>query len=281
MTSKMGGASEKITEKGLVLWGCGKMGSALLQGWLKDGIPATSIWVNDPHPNDWVKGVQGLHLNAPLPKSPMVCVIAVKPQMMDKVLGELGKTGDADTIFLSIAAGVRICDFENAVNKNMGGNRAVIRAMPNTPAAIGAGISAVVCNKATSDTARDLADDLLSAVGAVIHLEGEDKMDAVTALSGSGPAYVFHLIEAMVAAGIAQGLPADTALTLARTTVAGAGALAQASDESPEQLRINVTSPAGTTEAALQVLMGADGLTPLMNRAIGAAAARSRELGEK
>ena len=276
----MASASEKITEritqKGLVLWGCGKMGSALLQGWLKDGIPASSIWVNDPHPNDWVKGVQGLHLNAPLPKSPMVCVIAVKPQMMDKVLGELGKTGDAETIFLSIAAGVRICDFETAVGK-----RAVIRAMPNTPAAIGAGISAVVCNKATSDTARDLADDLLSAVGAVIHLEGEDKMDAVTAVSGSGPAYVFHLIEAMVAAGIAQGLPADIALNLARTTVAGAGALAQASDDSPEQLRINVTSPAGTTEAALQVLMGADGLIPLMNRAIGAAATRSRELGEK
>ena len=268
--------TDKITEKGLVLWGCGKMGSALLQGWLKDGIPPTSIWVNDPHPNDWVKGVQGLHLNAPLPKSPMVCVIAVKPQMMDKVLTDLGKTGDADTIFLSIAAGVRICDFETAV-----GNRAVIRAMPNTPAAIGAGISAVVCNKATSDTARDLADDLLSAVGAVIHLDDEDKMDAVTALSGSGPAYVFHLIEAMVAAGIAQGLPADIALNLARTTVAGAGALAQASDDSPEQLRINVTSPAGTTEAALQVLMGADGLTPLMNRAIGAAAMRSRELGEK
>ncbi len=276
MPSKMGDASEKITEKGLVLWGCGKMGSALLQGWLKDGIPATSIWVNDPHPNDWVKGVKGLHLNAPLPKSPMVCVIAVKPQMMDKVLGDLGKTGDAETIFLSIAAGVRIRDFENAVGK-----RAVIRAMPNTPAAIGAGISAVVCNKATSDTARDLAKDLLSAVGAVIHLEGEDKMDAVTAVSGSGPAYVFHLIEAMVAAGIAQGLPADIALNLARTTVAGAGALAQASDDSPEQLRINVTSPAGTTEAALQVLMGEDGLIPLMNRAIGAAAMRSRELGEK
>ena len=272
----MGSANKQIINKGLVLWGCGKMGSALLQGWLKDGIPATSIWVNDPHPNDWVKGVQGLHLNAPLPKSPIVCVIAVKPQMMDKVLGDLGKTGDADTIFLSIAAGVRICDFETAV-----GNRAVIRAMPNTPAAIGAGISAVVCNKATSDTARDLAKDLLSAVGAVIHLEGEDKMDAVTALSGSGPAYVFHLIEAMVAAGIAQGLPADIALNLARTTVAGAGALAQASDESPEQLRINVTSPAGTTEAALQVLMGEDGLIPLMNRAIGAAAMRSRELGEK
>ncbi len=276
MGGKIGSASEKITEKGLVLWGCGKMGSALLQGWLKDGIPASSIWVNDPHPNDWVKGVKGLHLNAPLPKSPMVCVIAVKPQMMDKVLGDLGKTGDADTIFLSIAAGVRICDFETAVGK-----RAVIRAMPNTPAAIGAGISAVVCNKATSDTARDLADDLLSAVGAVIHLEGEDKMDAVTAVSGSGPAYVFHLIEAMVAAGIAQGLSADIALNLARTTVAGAGALAQASDESPEQLRINVTSPAGTTEAALQVLMGADGLIPLMNRAIDAAATRSRELGEK
>ncbi len=276
MPSKIGSASEKITEKGLVLWGCGKMGSALLQGWLKDGIPATSIWVNDPHPNDWVKGVKGLHLNAPLPKSPMVCVIAVKPQMMDKVLTDLGKTGDADTIFLSIAAGVRICDFETAVGK-----RAVIRAMPNTPAAIGAGISAVVCNKATSNTARDLADDLLSAVGTVIHLEGEDKMDAVTAVSGSGPAYVFHLIEAMVAAGIAQGLPADIALNLARTTVAGAGALAQASDESPEQLRINVTSPAGTTEAALQVLMGENGLIPLMNRAIGAAATRSRELGEK
>ncbi len=276
MGGKMAGANDKITQKGLVLWGCGKMGSALLQGWLKDGIPATSIWVNDPHPNDWVKGVKGLHLNAPLPKSPMVCVIAVKPQMMDKVLTDLGKTGDADTIFLSIAAGVRICDFENAV-----GNRAVIRAMPNTPAAIGAGISAVVCNKATSDTARDLADDLLSAVGAVIHLEGEDKMDAVTAVSGSGPAYVFHLIEAMVAAGIAQGLPADIALNLARTTVAGAGALAQVSDDSPEQLRINVTSPAGTTEAALQVLMGEDGLIPLMNRAIGAAAMRSRELGEK
>ena len=183
----------------------------------------------------------------------------------------------ATTLFLSVAAGTTIAHYEAV----LGAKTPIIRAMPNTPAAIGLGITAITGNAQATPAHLDLAQALLSAVGQVVRLEGEHQMDAVTAVSGSGPAYVFHLIETLAAAGEAEGLPAALSLQLARATVAGAGALAEASDESPGQLRVNVTSPAGTTAAALAVLMDPEtGFPPLLKRAVRAAADRGRELGK-
>jgi pyrroline-5-carboxylate reductase len=176
---------------------------------------------------------------------------------------------------ISVAAGTPLARFEDA----FGAGTPIVRAMPNTPAAVGGGITAIVGNAAATAAHLDLAEELLSAVGQVVRLDSEDQMDAVTAVSGSGPAYVFHMIEALAAAGQAEGLAPDLALQLARATVAGAGALADASGEDPAQLRRNVTSPNGTTQAGLEVLMdGQAGLPPLMRRTVAAAAARSREL---
>ena len=267
----------EIARRGLVLLGCGKMGSALLQGWLAEGVPEAAIWVIDPQPSDWLKSLQGVHLNAELPPDPAVVVVAVKPQMMDEALPSLRGFGEGRTIFLSIAAGTPISTFESV----LGAATPVIRAMPNTPAAVGRGITALVGNARVDEAAMTLAEGLLSAVGQTVRLADESQMDAVTAVSGSGPAYVFLLIESLAAAGEAEGLAPDLALRLARATVAGAGALAEASEESPAQLRINVTSPGGTTAAALEVLMDKEaGLPGLMRRAVRAAAARSRELGK-
>ena len=266
---------DDLKSRGLVLLGCGKMGSAMLEGWLGQGLPAGSVWVNDPYPSDWLKGLSGLNLNADLPQNPAIVLIAVKPQMMGDALPAIAALGNGETLFVSVAAGTPISAFEAI----LGGESPIIRAMPNTPAAISRGITAVCGNKNASADHMDLAENLLSAVGQVVRLEGEHQMDAVTALSGSGPAYVFHLIETMAAAGEAQGLPADLALRLAKATVAGAGALAEAAEDSPSQLRINVTSPAGTTAAALEVLMDEEtGFPPLLNRAVKAAADRSKEL---
>lgn len=261
-----------ISARGLVLLGCGKMGSAMLAGWLQGGLPATSVWVMDPHPSDWLRG-SGVHLNAPPPAAPAVAVIAVKPQMMQTALPDVARWGGGQTLFISVAAGTPLAHFARV----LGAGTPVVRAMPNTPAAIGRGITALIGNAHAGAADLALADLLMGAVGETLRLSDEGQMDAVTALSGSGPAYVFHLIEAMTAAGIAQGLPAAMALQLARATVAGAGALAADADD-PAQLRVNVTSPHGTTQAALDVLMGPDGLAPLMARAIAAAAARSQEL---
>ena len=265
-----------VGKRGLVLLGCGKMGSAMLEGWLKGGLSPTSIWVLDPHPSDWLRR-QGVHLNADLPSDPAIVLIAVKPQMMAQALPSLQALGNSATLFLSVAAGTTIAHYEAV----LGTKTPIIRAMPNTPAAIGRGITAITGNAQATAAHLDLAQALLSAVGQVVRLEGEHQMDAVTAVSGSGPAYVFHLIETLAAAGEAEGLPADLSLQLARATVAGAGALAEASDESPGQLRVNVTSPAGTTAAALAVLMDpATGFPPLLKRAVKAAADRGRELGK-
>ena len=265
----------KIAARGLVLLGCGKMGSAMLAGWLGRGLPASSVWVQDPAPSEWVKAT-GVHVNADLPVSPAVVLIAVKPQMMGDALPDIAAFGGGDTVFISVAAGTPLSAFEEA----FGATSPIVRAMPNTPAAVGRGITAMCANPA-GQGALDDAEMLLSAVGDVVRLDDEHQMDAVTAVSGSGPAYVFHLIETMAAAGEAEGLPRDLALHLAKATVAGAGALAEAASEDPSQLRVNVTSPAGTTAAALEVLMDeADGFPPLLRRAVAAAAQRGRELAE-
>jgi pyrroline-5-carboxylate reductase len=251
---------DDIAARGLVLLGCGKMGSAMLAGWLESGLPATSVWVLDPAPSDWLRA-QGVHLNAGLPEDPAIVVVAVKPQMMGEALPALAALGGGATLFVSIAAGTPLARFEAA----LGATTPVIRAMPNTPAAIGRGITALVGNAQVDEARMRAAEALLSAVGQTVRLEREDQMDAVTGVSGSGPAYVFHLIEALTEAGLAQGLPRDLALTLARATVAGAGALAESAGDSPARLRANVTSPNGTTQAGLEVLMDADaGLMPLM-----------------
>jgi pyrroline-5-carboxylate reductase len=268
--------NDDLIRRGLVLLGCGKMGSAMLAGWLDRGIPPSAVHVIDPKPSDWLKGT-GVAINEALPDNPAIALIAVKPQMMGDALPTLKALGNGTTLFLSVAAGTLIRSFESA----FGSETPIIRAMPNTPAAVGRGITAIIGNARASGADLDLAEALLSAVGQVVRLDSEAQMDAVTAVSGSGPAYVFHLIETMAAAGEKQGLSADLAMALARATVSGAGQLAEASGEDPAKLRINVTSPGGTTQAALEVLMDEKtGFPALLDRAIAAAANRSKELSD-
>lgn len=270
--------SKEISRRGLVLLGCGKMGSALLEGWLAGGLPAASATVLEPQPSPRLIGLAGagLRLNAALPQDPAVAILAVKPQMMGGALPRLAELGGGGTLFLSIAAGTPISAFE----KHLGATTPIVRAMPNTPAAVGRGITALIGNTAAGAADLDLAETLMRAVGQVVRLEAEAQMDAVTAISGSGPAYAFLLIEVLAVAGIAEGLPAELALQLARATVAGAGELAESSGVDPATLRVNVTSPGGTTAAALAVLMREEGgLADLVGAAVKAAAARSRELG--
>lgn len=265
-----------LNTSGLVLLGCGKMGSALLEGWLNNGVKAASVTVLEPNPSDWLRAT-GVHLNTALPAQPAIAVLAVKPQMMGDALPALQALGGGGTVFVSIAAGTSLA----AIERVLGASTPVVRAMPNTPAAVGRGITALIGNEFVPAAALESSRALMAAVGQTVMLDSEAQMDAVTAVSGSGPAYVFHLIETMAAAGVAQGLPEDMALQLARATVAGAGALAEAAPESPAQLRINVTSPNGTTAAALGVLMDAEaGFPALLPRAIKAAADRSKELGQ-
>lgn len=266
-----------VAKRGLVLVGCGKMGSAMLAGWLRNGLPATSVWVIDPHPSEWLK-LQGVHIGADLPEDPAIMLVAVKPQMMAAALPNVKALGNGTTLVISVAAGTPIRTFEAL----LGDQTPIVRAMPNTPAAIGRGITALVGNAKTSASDMDLAEGLLWSIGTTVRLDSEDQMDAVTAVSGSGPAYVFHLIEALAAAGVAEGLPAEMAMELAKATVGGAGELAETADEDPTQLRINVTSPNGTTQAALEVLMDKEnGFPALLGRAVAAAAKRARELANE
>ncbi len=270
---------DTINSGGLLLLGCGKMGSAMLRGWLAAGVRADAVTVIDPNPSDWVRSLEAeaLTLNPSEPRRPRVCVLAVKPQMMGEAAPTIAGFGDRDTLFVSIAAGTTIATIETL----FGHSTPVVRCMPNTPAAVGRGITALIGNATASEADLELAESLLQAVGQTVRLEDEAQMDAVTAVSGSGPAYVFHLIEVLAAAGEAEGLQPDLAMALAKATVAGAGQLAEEAEEAPAELRVHVTSPGGTTAAALDVLMEAEsGLQRLMMQAVARAAARSRELGK-
>ncbi|WP_439139180.1 pyrroline-5-carboxylate reductase [Roseicyclus sp.] len=264
----------EISRRGLVMLGCGKMGSAMLAGWLARGVEPAAVHVIDPHPSDWLRA-QGVAINAALPDDPAVLMIAVKPQMMQAALPQVARFGGGSSLILSVAAGTAIAAYEAA----FGAGTRVIRSMPNTPAAVGKGITAIIGNATATPADLDLAEGLLSAIGQVVRLSDEDQIDAVTGLSGSGPAYIFYMIDALAAAGVSQGLPPEMAMQLAKATVAGAGALAEEAAETPEQLRINVTSPNGTTQAGLAVLMDeGSGLMPLVAATVAAATHRSREL---
>ena len=257
----------------ILLVGCGKMGSAMLAGWLDRGMAAADMVVVEPSGAELPVTVVPDAAAIPAGFAPDVVVLAVKPQVMAQVLPAYARFGEA--VFLSIAAGKTIPFFET----HLGDAAAVVRAMPNTPAAVRRGIAVCCANPRVDRGRRALCQDLLEAVGEVAWLEDESLMDAVTAVSGSGPAYVFLLAEVMAAAGAAQGLPPDLATRLARATVSGSGELLRQSSEAAEQLRRNVTSPGGTTAAALTVLMDeAAGMAPLMEKAVAAATRRGKEL---
>ncbi|QCO01014.1 pyrroline-5-carboxylate reductase [Azospirillum argentinense] len=265
----------------LLLAGCGKMGGAMLDGWLKAGI-ASSVAVIEPSGlPESLRGNPAVVLasgpdSVPAGFAPDVVVLAVKPQVMDSVLPAYRALVRPGTVFLSVAAGKTIASFESA----LGEGTAIVRSMPNTPAAIGRGMTVAVGNPVVTEAQKSLCDSLLRAVGDVAWVEDESLLDPVTAVSGSGPAYVFLMVEAMAKAGEAAGLPAELAMRLARATVAGAGELLHQSPTAAADLRKAVTSPNGTTQAALDVLMAADGMQPLFDRAVAAAANRSRELAK-
>jgi len=277
-TIDRGNANLSALSGSLVLIGAGKMGGAMLQGWLGLGFDPGKAVVFEPQPSDEIAGLvaRGVRLN---PKEPVrdaaAMVIAVKPQVAADVIPAHADLAGPQTVSVSIMAGQTL----QTLGRLLSPETAIVRAMPNTPAAIGRGITVAVANPRVSVAQRDLADHLLAAVGAVEWVADETLMDAVTAVSGSGPAYVFLLAEAMEEAGVAAGLPRELAAQLARETVAGAGELLhRSSDLEPAVLRKNVTSPGGTTAAALEVLMSGSGLTSLMTQAVAAATRRSREL---
>ncbi|WP_374384361.1 pyrroline-5-carboxylate reductase [Dongia sp.] len=264
----------------LLLVGCGKMGGALLRGWLKQGVKADQVYVVDLAPKDLddVKAA-GVHiLTAPdqLPGDlkPAIILLAVKPQFMDEALAHYKKFAGPGTTFLSIAAGKTVAYFK----KMLGADALIVRSMPNTPAAVSRGMTVLCRDPGVPAPTLDLCGELLSAVGEIAWVDDEALLNQVTAVSGGGPAYVFLLIEALAEAGRVNGLPADLAMQLARSTVCGSGELAHQSPESATALRQAVMSPKGTTLEAINVLMAEDGIQPLMNRAIAAATRRSREL---
>jgi len=263
----------------VLLVGCGKMGGALLDGWIANGLSPSAAFVVEPGPGaEQARATRAaVHSSVeelPAELAPSVTVFAVKPQTMAEVAPAYEVYGGRGSVFLSIAAGTPIAAFE----KFLGTGAAIVRSMPNTPAAIGQGMIVACPNGQVTAGMRQACDRLLGAVGRVAWIDDETHMDGVTAVSGSGPAYVFWLIECLESAGIAVGLPADLARQLALETVAGAGALARDAAEDPATLRQNVTSPGGTTAAALEVLMAEDGLRPLVARAVDAATERSRDL---
>ncbi|WIM10441.1 pyrroline-5-carboxylate reductase [Enhydrobacter sp.] len=260
----------------LLLVGCGKMGGAMLEGWLARGLAPADVIVAEPveglRPRK--PGLRTVASTAEVSETPGIVVLAVKPQTMDAVLPDLRRFADEGAVFLSIAAGKTLSYFA----RHLGTTAKVVRAMPNTPAAVRQGISVAAAADGVSATEKARCQELLEAVGQALWVEDEALMDPVTALSGSGPAYVFLLVEAMAAAGAKLGLAPDMAMQLARATVAGSGELLRRSTEPAAQLRVNVTSPGGTTAEALKVLMAADGLQPIFDKALAAASRRSKEL---
>ncbi len=270
---------DDISRRGLVLLGCGKMGSAMLAGWLERGLPAASVWVMDPNPSDWVKGL-GLHLNAELPSDPAIVLVAVKPQMMgDGACRHWLALGNGTTLFLSVAAGTPIRAYEDV----LGASTPIIRAMPNTPAAVGKGITALIGNAQTDAAQMALAEGLLSAVGQTVRLDDESQMDAVTGVSGSGPAYVFHLIETLAAAGVAQGSARGSGDAIGqghrgrRRSPGGAGRRGPGAiaDQCHQSERNNRGGPGDLDEAGNRV----SGASEPGGRGGGGSVARTGELG--
>jgi pyrroline-5-carboxylate reductase len=267
----------------VVLAGAGKMGGAMLSGWLAQGLDAKSVVVIEPNPSGDIRSLasKGVRLNPSHKDAGRIAalVVALKPQIFRDAGPGLKPFAGPATLVVSIMAGMTIAGItEVLIGKDLGGS--VVRAMPNTPAAIGRGITVAVAAKSVGAAQRAVADGLLRATGSVEWVEDEGLMDAVTAVSGSGPAYVFLLAEELARAGVEAGLPVDLATKLARETVAGSGELLHRSDLPPATLRQNVTSPGGTTAAALEVLMGADGMQSLLTRAVAAATRRSKELAK-
>lgn len=266
----------------LVLVGCGNMGGAMLKGWLAAGLKTEGLVIVEPNPG--VIGAHELDLEGAVIAAdggaldhglrPRAVVFAVKPQIIPDAAAAFARFATAATVFLTIVAGKRIAFFED----RLGAKASVVRAMPNTPAAVGRAISVARANSHANRSDTELCAALLGAFGEVAWIKNEDWIDAVTAVSGSGPAYAFHLVECMARAGESAGLPAGLAMRLARAAVSGAGELLFTSPDAAALLRAKVTSPGGTTEAALEVLMGEDGLEALMTAAVAAAARRSREL---
>ena len=260
----------------LLLVGCGKMGGAMLEGWLARGVAASHVIVAEPAEALRPKraGITSVGSSADVKETPDIVVLAVKPQSMDAVLPDLKRFADEGAVFLSIAAGKTLKYFAG----HLGANAKVVRAMPNTPAAVRQGITVSTASTGVSDAEKSRCHELLEAVGQSLWVDDEGLIDHVTALSGSGPAYVFLLVEAMAAAGEKLGLTSEMAMQLARATVAGSGELLRQSSEPASQLRVNVTSPGGTTAEALKVLMAGDGIQPVFDRALAAASRRSKEL---
>jgi pyrroline-5-carboxylate reductase len=262
----------------LVLVGAGKMGGAMAQGWLDAGLPASSLTIVEPNPSPEIASLAadwGVGLNAPIAAPPDMLALAVKPQSLEQVAPQIGQLAGERTLLLSIIAGKTIANLTARLPQA----RAVVRAMPNTPAAIGRGVSGAFANANVNAEQRRWCERLLGAVGAFFWLDDESAIDAVTAISGSGPAYIFALTEALAAAAEKLGLPAEMSMSLARGTVEGAAELMRReSATSPATLRRNVTSPGGTTAAALAVLQGPEGLNDLMAKATAAARARAAEM---
>jgi pyrroline-5-carboxylate reductase len=263
----------------LVLVGAGKLGGALLEGWIRSGVGPEKIVVIDPAPPDEIRQILSRHRIRHNPdlesiSDAEVVLLAVKPQIMEDVLPEVARLKSSRPLIVSVAAGKTIASFE----KHFGSDAAVIRTIPNTPAAVGRGITTMAANRNATEDHLTLATELLSAVGEVVRVDDESLIDAATAVAGSGPAYVFYLTECLAKAGAEAGLPPALAMQLARATVAGAGELMRVSGLPAGTLRQNVTSPKGTTQAALEVLMGEAGIEALMVKAVAAATRRSREL---
>ncbi len=262
----------------VVLVGAGKMGLALARGWIAGGLAPQRLVLVDPKPGEQTIAFAREHdirlLDTPIGILTHVMVLAVKPQVMAQVMDEVAPAAGPHTLVVSIAAGIPMATIARGLMTER-----VVRAMPNTPAQVGKGITGVVGLK-ISEGDRAVADALLKAAGQVIWFDNEARLDAVTAVSGSGPAYVFYLVETLAVAAMRQGLEPGQAMQLARETVIGAAALMEADTQPVSVLRENVTSPKGTTAAALQVLMAPDGLEQLIDRAVLAARKRSEELGK-
>ncbi|MFN7103937.1 MAG: pyrroline-5-carboxylate reductase [Pseudorhizobium sp.] len=263
----------------IVLVGAGNMGGAMLSGWLRNGVPGASITVLDPSPSEAMahqieEGGASHFATPPAKLMAEVIILAVKPQAMATVLPPLKRIVSAETVVVSVAAGTTLRLLEEHL-----GEAAMVRAMPNTPAVISRGVTGAFANPRVTTAQRAQVDALLKVSGPVEWVAQEADIDAVTAVSGSGPAYVFYLVECMAEAGRKLGLPADLAMRLARETVSGAGELLHRSQEPASRLRQNVTSPGGTTAAALAVLMAEDGMQPLFDKALGEARRRAEELG--